>query len=347
MYLQKNNRNNLYSLFFVMIIGGLFVGYYFFGSNKGEYENADITQVTIDDSASQLSDNTLGEGITNEFDEVIIRIAGDVMLARSIGTGIENGRDPFTDVSEKLKSADIAVINLECVISDKGSPYPGKLYTFEAPVKSIDYIKNSGIDLVSVANNHSGDYSHEAFEDMLSRLKADEIDYVGGGLNADEAYKSVVYEIDELKIAFLAFSNVETEYFSATSVTSGLAWMRDELVQEVITKAKSESDVLVVYNHWGYEYQTSYSVDQQITGRTMIDMGADLVVGTHPHVRQGFEEYQGKMIYYSLGNFVFDVMNSYDASNANILEIRIDQEKNIESELFPVVLSEEGYPRID
>lgn len=230
------------------------------------------------------------------------------MLDRIPGEQIARGFDPlfpFRGTAKLLQFADLAVGNLECVISDRGRLVP-KAYSFRAHPRVIDVMKRAGLDVLSVANNHVGDFGTDAFVDMLNRLDQAGIGYFGGGRNLAEARRPWVKEIKGTRIALLAYNEVELRSYEALDTRPGLAWLVDSRVRQDIAQARKLADFVIVYPHWGLEYHTMPSARQREAGRLMIDAGADLVVGAHPHVIQTAEYYNGKWIIYSLGNFVFD-----------------------------------------
>ena len=143
-------------------------------------------------------------------------------------------------------------------------------------------------------------------EDTFYCLRESGIDYVGGGFNENETYSPKIKEINGTKIAFLAFTNLGSPYWEAKENRSGMALFSKEKLENAIKDAKTKSDLIVVSFHFGDEYKTSPTLEQKTMAQFAIDSGADLVVGHHPHVVEPIEEYKGKYIAYSLGNFVFD-----------------------------------------
>lgn len=261
------------------------------------------TSVTSDAAGSLETEN-----IEPQDDSTITLIfGGDVMLARNVGYNIKySGFDPFSSTKTLLSSADLAMVNLECVISDKGIKNSFKYYTFRAPVETLTTLKGAGIDLVSLANNHVADYGNSAFSDMLGRLKSSGVGYVGGGVDEEEAYSPLYAEIKGVTFAFLAFSNIEIPWFTAEGDKMGVAWIEDSKVSSAITTARQNSDYVVVMPHWGIEYTDELLPEQERLAHLMIDSGADLIIGGHPHHTQRIEEYNSGKIYYSVGNFIFD-----------------------------------------
>ena len=240
---------------------------------------------------------------------VSVVITGDIMLARSVGARIEasDGLFPFAGTAEALKSFDLRIGNLECVVSTLGSPQP-KTYTFEAPLRAYDRLSAAGYQIVSVANNHSGDYGKAAFSDMLARLPTHGITPVGGGENRVQAHTPVIRRIHSTTIGVLAYCEIEPSNFAAGATTPGHAWLEPAAMRQDIAALRPQVDFLIVFTHWGVEYVLQENAHQQYLARLAIDAGSDLVVGAHPHVIQPYEIYHGKPIIYSLGNFVFDEM---------------------------------------
>jgi poly-gamma-glutamate synthesis protein (capsule biosynthesis protein) len=184
--------------------------------------------------------------------------------------------------------------------------------------------------VVSVANNHAGDYGRFAFVDMLSRLDAAGIGYFGGGANIARAYAPQVVLIGDLKVALIGVSNIETPYFAATETQAGIAWADDAQIVASIETARTLADVVIVMPHWGWEYTQIMSSEQQRLARLMVDAGADAVIGSHPHHIQKTEEYQGKIIAYSLGNFIFEGIGPNPGwSLGELIQINIGEDKHI------------------
>ncbi|MBR4452196.1 MAG: CapA family protein [Clostridia bacterium] len=215
----------------------------------------------------------------------------------------------------EMKKADIMLINNEFPYTDRGSPTPGKKYTFRAKPENVKYLVENGVDLVSLANNHAYDYGYESFVDTIKTLNDAGIPYVGAGMNLEEAAKPATFLINGYKVAYLACCGVESPIKTpvATENSEGIMGSYDdgERMTQAIRKAKAESDYVIVYPHWGIENTTSLTNAQQVNSKKWIDAGADAVVGGHPHILQGFEFYKGAPVVYSLGNFWFNTRNIY------------------------------------
>lgn len=236
--------------------------------------------------------------------QVTIAFTGDIMLTRIPGEYLASGEDPFAGVADALTAADLTIGNLECVVATVGEPVP-KWWNFRCHPRVVPVLARY-FDAVSVANNHSGDYGKEAFAEQLQILKEGGLPYFGGGMNFAEAHQPLILERNGLKVAILGYNNVELRSYEAGPDTPGLAWIELDQLAADVQAARAQADIVVVYPHWGYDYMPWHAEDQAEIARVAIDAGADLVVGNHPHVTQPVELYNGRLIAYSLGNFVFD-----------------------------------------
>ena len=278
---------------------------------------------------------------------------GDVMLARGVGDRIvaEGPAVPFAGVAQTLSSAGLLVANLECVISEQGEPQP-KAYTFRAPPAAADSLALAGVDVVSLANNHSLDYGFEALNDTRQRLADRQIAAVGTGDDEAAAHTPVVVERNGLRVAFLAYADVpvetrsgfDTRTWIATADAPGLAWADVAQISADVAAARAQADVVVVLLHFGFESRTQVTAAQRAEAHAAIDAGAALVLGSHPHVLQGVERYNGGLIAYSLGNFVFDGFTLPENYSA-IFAATLTQAGVGEYNWIPVVI-EEGVPRL-
>jgi len=278
--------------------------------------------------------------------DIKIVLVGDVMLADGPGRLIRAGQDPFRYVAAALKGADMTIGNLECVIASTGKPEP-KPYTFRAPKQSLRLLKKY-FSAVSLANNHSGDFGKAAFSEMLQLLEQHQIPYFGGGRNLRAAHQAYIQEIRGKRIAVLGFNGFFPRSFEALDDAPGIAWLDEDRVAESIqhTKQKLGVDFLIVYPHWGWEYQKLAATRQRQMARLMIASGADAVVGGHPHVTQDIEVYQGKPIFYSLGNFVFDGFSDRDTRTGWLLELSLKQAGGVSWRVNEVRIDAKGVPRL-
>ncbi len=248
---------------------------------------------------------------------------GDIMLSRAIGRIMESQDDwffPFRLISEKIERADIAFANLENPVSLRGEDR-GSTYSFRADPRALSGLSKAGFDIVSIANNHMFDWGRDAFVDTMAYLEGAGIRYAGGGENMDLARRPMIIEHNGTKFAFLAYSQFSS--FEINSPGPVILPIDIDLMLEDIASAKLISDVVIVSTHWGEEYETQASQKQKDIARALIDVGASLIIGHHPHVIQEIEEYGGGLIAYSLGNFVFDQNFSEDTRSGLILEVFI------------------------
>lgn len=273
-----------------------------------------------------------------------LAFVGDVMLADGPGRVIASGRDPFAHVAQRLRQADLRIGNLECVIA-RGGRALDKPWTFRAQPRVLPVLQRH-LDVVSVANNHTGDFGREAFVEMLGRLDASGIARVGGGRNLAEAHRPLLVEMHGLRIALLGYNEYFPRSFEAGADQPGSAWSDDEAVIEDIRRARSEhrADLVIPFMHWGTEGDPVANDRQRQLARRMIDAGADAVVGTHPHVVQDAELHRGRPIVYSLGNFVFDGFESPSHRTGWMLFFTVDRLGVREWHVEPVRTDREGSP---
>ena len=208
-----------------------------------------------------------------------------------------------------MQSADVAMLNNEFSISDRGSPMKHKLYTYVAKTTHTKYYNEMGVDYVTLANNHVFDYGEDAFFDTLSTLDEYGIAYSGAGKNASDAQKPYYFIVNGRKIAYISATRAEKHILTpeATADSPGVFRCYDnERLLEVIEETKRNCDYVIVLVHWGTEYSAKLEKVQREGAHQYIDAGADLIVGTHAHQLQGIEFYKGKAIFYNLGNFWFN-----------------------------------------
>ncbi len=275
--------------------------------------------------------------------EVTLSFAGDIMLARGVKYSVDKNFDgDFSKLFENLaslKDPDIFFANLEGPVSDAGKDLHN-LYSFRMDPKVLDVLKNAGIDIVSFANNHVGDWGRTAFDDTRRRLDDAGILYAGSGDNKADAKQPTIIEKDDIKIGFLGFTDVGPEWLAATENQSGVLLADDPDLPNIIKNASTQVDVLITSFHWGIEY-SEHNARQTTLAHIAIDNGAKLVIGHHPHVIEATENYKDGLIAYSLGNFIFDQYFSAETMEGMILKVTLDtQTKSIKnSEKYIVKLN--------
>ena len=267
------------------------------------------------------------------------------MLDRGILYQAQRNNDPafpFRKIKDHLNQADLLFGNLESVISDKGFDQGGP-YSFRAPPKMMEGLLLADFDVVSIANNHSFDWTVDALVDTEERLKKEGIVPVGGGL---DAYSPQIIEINDQSIAFIAHTAVGAPGWAATETTPGVAWYNRERLKESIKEVEKEVNLIVFSIHYGVEYQPKPNQNQIDISKNAIDMGVDLVIGHHPHVIQPVEEYGGGIIAYSLGNFIFDQSFSRETMEGLLLEVDVKDGEVLNYKERVIPLNENFQPHL-
>lgn len=211
------------------------------------------------------------------------------------------------ELAEKIKSGDINVVNFEAPLSGYGVEDRRSGPKLHQPISSYEFLLNSGFNLFQLANNHMLDYGEKACKATSEIIK----NSVGAGLES-EAYSPKIIDVKGKKIAFLSLVHHEFGAFDDVNEGQeyGTAWINSLSVNKIISDTKKQVDLLVVLPHAGIELLDIPLPEWRERYKNFIDNGADLVVGTHPHVPQGWENYKEGIIFYSLGNFYFDVIES-------------------------------------
>ena len=273
-------------------------------------------------------------------------VGGDVMLGRTVGKEIERGADPLAGIRPVLDRATAKLVNLECVVSDKGVAAAGRRYSLRAPFDAMRVLTAARINAVSLANNHANDFGREALLDSIVRLRANEIATVGAGETIERAYSPHFFTTRAgAKVAVIALDDVDGDSGSAFVATA----RNRERVAAAITEARVEAAFILGFLHWGDENTVRVTERQRELARWLIDHGVDAVVGSHPHCVQPFDAYHGKPIIYSLGNLVFDGAPTLPSWNrGQLLEIDVGQSgiRQASFRLMPVELDARGFPQL-
>lgn len=222
---------------------------------------------------------------------------------------------PFKKLTSVFSEADVIMVNCENAIT-RSNKKVSKRFNFKMEPELAEIFRRYNIQ-VALANNHVYDYGAEGLVDTLKHLDYYGVKHVGAGLNLGDARRPIIRSVEGKKIAFLAYGN----YSPAKGNSPGIAYRNPQHVVEDIKKAKKTgSDYVIVNFHWGIERNTLPTKDDQDLAHFAIDNGADVIVGHHPHVLQPVEIYKGKIIAYSLGNFVFGG-NSRHPRDSMLLEV--------------------------
>lgn len=257
-----------------------------------------------------------------------VLFVGDIMTDRAVRRRVEARLDGsyerlFEKVPE-LKEADITFGNLEGPVSDKGENV-GSIYSFRMDPQTVPALRSSGFDIVSVANNHAGDWSFTAFVDTLERLNQGGVHPVGGAMSKQEARTPIIFNVDGISIGFLAFTDTGPDWLEADE-KAGILLASDPKRLEYIREARAQVDHLIVSYHFGDEYEFGSNERQQELSRSSIDAGARVIVGHHPHVIQEVEQYGDGLIFYSLGNFIFDQYFSEETMTGMVARVFFTKE---------------------
>ncbi len=293
----------------------------------------------------------LAERLARLYPEISFNAVGDIIPGRKVAMKMASHGFlyPFAAVAPYIRDADLVYADLECPLSDRYKPpYTGT--DFIAPSGTVEGLKACGIDVVSLANNHSTNFGTAAFTDTLDLLRKNGIAYVGGGRNAEEAYRALSLDVKGTRITFLSYNAIAGS-INATSQRPGAAWFDmwpyaaddpEDLaaMQEAVRKAKRESGFVVVGFHWSEEYKRLPNPSMRRVAHAACEAGADMVIGTHPHCIQSLEWYKGSFIAYSLGNFVFDQMFADHTRQGIILRCRLVGSELTEVELLPYLIQD-------
>ena len=289
------------------------------GSSKSTANQEAIIQEETEQETEEIKTEEIGtEKITETESEELaesdgvttIVFAGDVLIAQAMEQYYDSQgvtRLVSEELLKEMQEADICMVNNEFQFSNRGTPMEDKQFTFQTDPKYVQILKDMGVDIVSLANNHSLDFGVEALEDTFATLEGADILYAGAGMTKERAEKLQVIEADGKKIGFLAATRViPVVEWNVENRQPGLFTAYDDTrLVECIKQAEEKCDFLVVYVHWGIEREALPQNYQMTIAKHCIEAGADLIIGAHPHVLQGIEFIEGKPVFYSLGNYVF------------------------------------------
>lgn len=278
-----------------------------------------------------------------EAGQVDLRFVGDILLDSAPGRMIASGGDPFRHVGPLLAAADLAVGNLECPVATTGEKVE-KVYTFRADPQTLPTLGRH-LDVVSLANNHSGDYGPNALVETLDRLDRAQLPHFGAGHDLRQAHTAHSFTANGVRVALLGYDEFKPRSFEAATNAPGVAWGDDEQVLfDIMRERAAGADVVIPFFHWGWENTPTPTERQRDFSRRMIDAGAAAVVGCHPHVTQGAELYRGRPIIFSLGNFVFDLLDYPDNAIGWLLKLVVDRDGVKEWRTWSVDIDAEGVP---
>lgn len=280
----------------------------------------------------------------SESTNVSVVIVGDIMFDSGIAQLIEkegSSLAPFAGVLPIIRDADITFGTFEGVITTRGEPIANKSVVLRSKRATARSLANAGFDIISLATSHVLDYGDEGFLDTLEVLSWYGIKYVGAGIDLQEARKAIVLDAKDTKVGFLGYhrgSQFDRLFFASENKLGPALPIYEELEQDLI-KAKSESDIVIVSMNWGPRVKDDTIGDRQkLYAKRLIDAGADIVIGQRVNTLQGVEIYNGKPIFYSLGDFLYGNYASR-APYGYVLRLIIFEKKLSKVEIIPISLS--------
>jgi poly-gamma-glutamate synthesis protein (capsule biosynthesis protein) len=248
-------------------------------------------------------------------------------------------------VRDLLRGADLAIANFENPAPDDWRFHPRGM-VFSANPADIEGLQRAGIDWVSLANNHIGDAGRDGIVDTMRHLDRHGIAYSGAGKNQARAHRAALLVAGDTTVAILGYDTIAARY-AATADAPGSARMTEKALKRDIRNAREAgADVVIVFPHWGVEYTARTTEGQRRLGRAAIDAGADLVIGNHPHWVGAMEVYDGRPIWYALGNLVFDQDWSIPTSQGILLELTFDGDELVQAVMRPHLILERSQPNL-
>lgn len=277
---------------------------------------------------------------------ITLRAVGDIMLSRHVGTQMVKHNDwawPWQNTAPLLSSADITIGNLESPFADSG-PRVTDGMVFKTEPESIVGLVTGGFDVLTLSNNHILNQGVAGLKYTLATLTDAGIAPVGAGADFTTAHQPAIITVGDTKFAFLGYG------YEPFQDQSDKQWVVVGLDSKQMTTdvaaARQQADVVIITMHAGTEYVTDPTEAQKEFAHSAITAGADLVIGHHPHWVQRVEQYQGKWIFYSLGNFVFDQEWSMETKEGAILEAKWQEGKLQSLELLPIIIEGYAVPRL-
>lgn len=297
-----------------------------------------------------LAEGNTESPVTTEDDSLSLYFVGDMMLGRGTGqVGETFGYDTlFSGVSSLWEDADLVFANLEsAILSGSAEDYDeqDKNILLSAGYDALEAAMDAGVNAFACANNHMYDYGEDAVSELVEYFTETDTLYSGIGKDIDGAASYQVAEAGGTSIAFLSISDVSEAEAAAGEGKAGVLSADSYTDYNMLVyQASREADLTIVYVHWGTENSTSSTEEQQAIAHRLADAGADIIIGTHPHVVQDVEAYGDSIIFYSLGNFIFDQGNTY-ARDSVVVKYTLDEDGNGAFTLYPVRITD-GVPSL-
>jgi poly-gamma-glutamate synthesis protein (capsule biosynthesis protein) len=280
-------------------------------------------------------------------------VGGEIIYGRGVQERVEKYGDParpFAKVRDILRRADLAIATLEAPLSGEKNRYCDTCMTFVGNESYVAGIVDSGIKAVSLAANHIGDAGPAGVTDTVRTLSKAGIASFGAGANEEAARRPAILVTPGGRLALLAYADVPPEAYRATPTRPGYAALIHddkgyEAVRADIAAARRLAEIVIVVTHWGIEYEDQPRPWVVNAAHMMIDAGADVVMGDHPHWVQSVEIYNGHYIAYSVGNFVFDQMWSTETRQGSLHRLFFDGTRLTSVRIVPTLLEDWHQPR--
>lgn len=273
-----------------------------------------------------------------------LAVAGDVHFTGRTATLLRDPATAFGPIAPLLKGADLALLNLETAVTDRGAPEP-KEFHFRAPATAYAAVQAAGVDAVSIANNHVLDYGQIGLSDTLASATAAGMPVFGAGRDATAAYAPWITTVRGTRVAVLGFSQIHdlADTWIARDDRAGVALSFDVArVRAAVALAKAQADVVLAFNHWGREGVGCPSQEQKDFLQVLVSAGVDLVLGAHAHTLQGAGWSGRTFVSYGLGNFVW-YGNSH-STETGVLQLTIRGRDVTGWTFVPAVVSGTGQP---
>jgi len=288
--------------------------------------------------------NSFPAGTARADGESILVFLGDVSPGRSMEAPLARYGPayPWAWLAPLLADADLAMANLEGVLTTQGQPLD-KSYLIRAHPRWGQTLVAAGFDLVTLANNHALDFGDAGLDQTLDVLAGLDVAVVGAGRSREEAHRPAIFDLDGMRVAVLSYAAARWNGSIDVPATGRIAWADPEAVAADVRAVRGEVGLVVVVLHAGTEYAGQPSEDQVAVAHAAIDAGAGLVVGHHPHVTQTVERYRDGLIVYSLGDALFDIPRPA-AMRGHLLRVHVTGEGLAQAELWPFWIdAEQGY----
>ncbi|PIS22484.1 hypothetical protein COT50_01715 [candidate division WWE3 bacterium CG08_land_8_20_14_0_20_41_10] len=272
---------------------------------------------------------------------VVLIATGDVVPGRSVNyqmVKFNNFKWSFEKVNDVLASGDITVVNFEVPLV-KNCPTTVEGMVFCGREEAVSGLVASGVDVVTLANNHISDYGVAGIENTVRLMRENGVETVGYFLGESSKGEVLYKTVNDTKFAFLAFNNI---YGSIPPILKA----DKEVIERLVGEARKNADVVVVSMHWGVEYQAVPDDRQVELAHLVADAGADLIIGNHPHWVQNDEQYKNTYIKYAHGNLVFDQMWSEETKKGVIGKYTFENGKLVATEFIPTYIKDYGQPQI-